>query len=108
MIVYNITIKILPEIEQEWIAWQKEEHIPAVMASAMFNEYRFYKLLDTDEEDGITYIVQYFAPGRIQYEKYIKEFAPVLRDQAIARWGNRFIAFRTVMERVEGNNEIDD
>ena len=63
MIVYNITIKIEPAIEAEWINWQKLEHIPEVMATGFFTNYKFYRLLDQDEEDGITYIVQYFTPS---------------------------------------------
>lgn len=100
MIVYNITIKILPEIETGWVQWQKEEHIPDVMASGRFSDYKFYRLLQ-DEEDGITYVVQYFAESIEEYNQYIDETAPSLREKALTRWGNQFIAFRTVMQAVE-------
>ncbi len=99
MIVYNITIKILPEIEEEWVQWQKQEHIPDVMASCQFTDYKFYRLLDA-ENDGVTYIVQYFARSRENFDCYIKDTAPALREKAFNRWGNRFIAFRTIMEPV--------
>jgi hypothetical protein len=100
MIVYNITIKITPEIEAEWVQWQKKEHIPDVMASGRFTGYQFYRLLQEDE-DGITYVVQYFASDMNEYNRYIEETAPSLREKALARWGNRFIAFRTVMQTVD-------
>jgi hypothetical protein len=100
MICYNITIKIDPQIEQEWIKWQKEEHIPGIMSTGLFNEYKFFKLLDQDESEGLTYIVQYFSSSIEQYKKYIQQFAPLLREKAFAKWGDRFIAFRTVMEVV--------
>lgn len=100
MIVYNITIKITTDIEADWIQWQKEEHIPDVMASGCFTGYRFYRLLQ-EEEDGLTYVVQYLAASMEEYTRYIEETAPLLREKALARWGNRFIAFRTVMQAVE-------
>jgi Domain of unknown function (DUF4286) len=100
MIVYNITIKIVPEIEEEWVRWQKEEHIPDVMSSGQFTDYKFYRLLEQNESDGITYIVQYFAPSLENYHRYINETAPLLRQKALDKWGNQFIAFRTVMEVV--------
>lgn len=100
MIVYNITVKILPHIEMEWIKWQKEEHIPDIMASGNFLEYKFYKLLDEDEE-GITYVLQYFATSSEQYQEYIAKTAPILREKAIKKWGDKFIAFRTVMQTVD-------
>lgn len=100
MIVYNITIKILPHIEKEWIKWQKDEHIPDIMASGNFLEYKFYKLLDEDDE-GITYVLQYFATSPEQYHEYINKSAPILREKAIKKWGDKFIAFRTVMQAVD-------
>ena len=100
MFVYNITIKIAPEIETDWIEWQKQEHIPAIMATGLFREYKFYRLLEHDEKDGITYVIQYFASSREDYNRYIEEKAPLLREKALARWGNKFIAFRTIMEVV--------
>jgi len=100
MICYNITIKIDPQIEGEWIQWQKSEHISEIMATAFFSEYKFFKLLDQDETEGITYVVQYFSSSLENYKKYIQQCAPLLRQKAIAKWGNRFVAFRTVMEIV--------
>jgi hypothetical protein len=101
MIVYNITIKILPAIEKEWIEWQKTEHIPAIMASGHFTGYRFYRLLDQDTSDGITYVLQYFAVSLAAFEQYIQVNAPQLRKEALQRWGDQFIAFRTVMEEIQ-------
>ncbi len=100
MVVYNITIKILPEIEEEWLEWQHTEHIPGVMASGKFSGYRFFRLMDQEEDDGLTFVIQYFADNRADYDEYIYKFAPALRDEAIARWGDRFIAFRTIMEEI--------
>jgi hypothetical protein len=100
MIVYNVTIKILPSIETEWLHWQKQEHIPEVMASGCFTEYKFYHLLEHEETDGITYIIQYFASSIENYTRYINEIAPRLRQKILDRWKDQFIAFRTLMEVV--------
>ena len=100
MLVYNITIKIDPSIETEWLQWQKNEHIPDIMATCLFHDYKFFRLLDQDEQDGITYVVQYFSSSIENYKKYIEEFAPLLRDKAFEMWGDRFVAFRTIMQIV--------
>jgi hypothetical protein len=100
MICYNVTIKIDPQIEKEWVGWQKQEHIPDVMASNLFTEFKFFKLLGQDESEGITYVVQYFSSSMEHYKKYIQQFAPSLREKAFEKWGDRFVAFRTVMEIV--------
>lgn len=100
MIVYNITNKIDPAIEDAWIQWQQQEHIPEIMASGQFTEWKMFRLLEQDDTDGLTYIIQYFAPAIENYLAYMEEFDLVLRQKAFNKWGDRFIAFRTVMEVV--------
>jgi Fic family protein len=100
MIVYNLSIKVLPEIEKDWISWLQQEHIPEVMASGQFTDNKIYRLLNHNEDDGSTFVIQYFAPSIDHYNKYIEEFASLLREKSIDRWGEKFIAFRTIMEPV--------
>jgi Domain of unknown function (DUF4286) len=101
MIVYNISIRIHPAIEAEWISWQQQEHIPDIMATGQFVEYKFYRLLEQNESDGITYVIQYFCSSLDHYNTYINEFSATLRQKAFARWGDKFIAFRTIMQVVD-------
>jgi hypothetical protein len=100
MIVYNITVNIDAEIETQWVKWQINEHIPDVMATGQFSDYKFYRLLEQNEPAGITYVVQYFTTSLENYNRYINEMAPLLRQKASDKWGNQFTAFRTVMEVV--------
>jgi len=99
MIVFNISMKVEPSIEMEWVSWQKEEHIPQIMATGQFVDYKFYRLLE-EQTDAPTYIVQYFAPDIQHYNKYIDSFAADLRKKAFDKWGNKFVAFRSVMQVV--------
>jgi hypothetical protein len=70
------------------------------MASGQFTQWKMFRLLEQDDSEGMTFILQYFAPSLENYNKYIEEYAAVLRKKAFDRWGDRFIAFRTVMEVV--------
>ncbi|MBT6516091.1 MAG: DUF4286 family protein, partial [Crocinitomicaceae bacterium] len=38
MIVYSVTVKVNQEIEENWLRWMKEVHIPDVMATGFFLE----------------------------------------------------------------------
>ena len=100
MVVYNITIKVESQIEAEWKKWQIDEHIPEVMATGLFTENKFFRLLHQDESDGITYVIQYYASSLDDYKKYIEDFATSLCKKTFERWSNQLIAFRTVMEIV--------
>ena len=45
MILYNIAVNIQDEVETEWVQWMQSNHIPDVMATSFFNDYRFYRIL---------------------------------------------------------------
>ncbi len=75
----------------------KETHIPDVLATGMFTQNRICKV-DGESEGGVTYAIQYVAPDRAHYERYILEFAPKLQQEHAARFEGRFAAFRTILE----------
>lgn len=101
MFVYNITMKVNPSIKKEWVKWQKEEHIPEILATGLFTEHKFFRLLEQDETESITYVIQYFAATSENYKLYIEKFSPQFRKQATEKWKDQFVGFRTVMQVVQ-------
>lgn len=101
MIVYNITTKVDHEIGDEWVTWQKKIHIPEIMATGAFTEYRFYKLLDHDDEEGKIFVTQFLTNNRQEYDAYVNLSSPILRKRALEKWGDRAVSFRTLLQNVE-------
>jgi hypothetical protein len=97
MLIYNVTIQVTHAIHDSWIEWMKIEHIPEVMNTGCFEKYQWVRLLETDETEGITYAVQYYCAEKKNYESYIQRHAPLLRQKGLDKWGNQFIAFRSLM-----------
>ena len=100
MIIYNVTIKVEHSIAGPFIHWMKEEHIPDVVNTGCFTHALVYHLMEADDEEGLTYAIQYHAKDYGHYKKYIDQFAESKRKLVIDKWGNKFIAFRTVMQAV--------
>ena len=100
MFVYNLTVKVDKEILQQWIKWQQEEHIPEIMATNLFTEIKIFELLEPDELDEPTFILQYFTDSKENYNRYINEYSHALEEKAWEKWGDSFIAFRTLMQTV--------
>lgn len=98
MFIYNVSIKILPEIETEWLIWMKTVHMDEVISTGMFDDASLYKLLDPVDDDGITYIAQYKTSSEDRYNTYINQFAQGLRNKGYEKFGNQFIAFRTILK----------
>jgi len=97
MIVYNVTIKIAGTIEEAWLSWLKEEHIPDIINTGCFTHAVVHRLLETDETEGPTFVVQYHAESKALYNLYVQNHAAAMRQKGIEKWGDKFIAFRTVM-----------
>lgn len=101
MIIYNVTVKVEAQIAEAWLNWLLNEHIPDVMQTNCFVDYKVVRLLEVDDSEGPTYATQYFAESKADYNRYIEIHAPKMRKLLIEKWGEQFIAFRSVMEVVQ-------
>ena len=101
MIIYNVTVKVETNIADQWLQWLLSEHIPAIMSTKSFTGYKVVRLLEIDDTEGPTYAIQYFASSLENYKHYIENYAPEMRKRSTDKWGNHFMAFRSVMEVVK-------
>ena len=96
-ILYNVTVNIDHEIEEEWLHWMRDTHIPDVLKTGFFLEARMCRVL-ADDMGGQTYSMQYLAPDMQSYKKYIHEEAPRLQEEYNTRYEGKYVAFRTILE----------
>lgn len=101
MIIYNITVKVEASIAEAWLSWLLHENIPAIMKTNCFTDYKVVRLLEVDDSEGPTYAIQYHAASKADYNRYIEMYANSLKQIAYDKWGDGFIAFRSVMEVVQ-------
>ncbi len=99
MIIYNVTINIDLDVHDQWLTWMKEIHIPEVMQTGLFLESKMLKVL-VEEQQGITYSIQYTAANMKDYEEYKAKHAPSLQKKINEKFANKFVAFRTLLETV--------
>ena len=100
MIIYNVTTKVSRNIASDWLKWLKEEHIPDLVQTGCFTHAVILHLIESDDEEGMTYAVQYHTESKALYKRYIDNFSEEMRKKTIHKWGDKFISFRTLMEVV--------
>ena len=100
MIIYNVTTKVDAAIKTDWLHWVKNVHMPDVVATGCFTHATLAQLLDTDDSEGPTYIIQYHAESKALYNVYTEKFAATMRQKAFDKWGDKFISFRSLMQVV--------
>ncbi|HEY5369033.1 MAG TPA: DUF4286 family protein [Hanamia sp.] len=101
MIVYNDTTKVDHEIVEEWVSWQKENYIPEVMATGFCTGFRFYKLLDHDDDEGRIFITQFLINNRQDYDTLITRFLASLKKKTSEKWGDKALSFYTLLQNME-------
>ena len=100
MILYNITVNIEHDVEEEWKVWMRNVHIPDVMSTGYFASFKFFKLL-VDEPQGTTYSIQYFAESMEKFQAYESAHASRLQQLHAEKFGMKAMAFRSLLEAVD-------
>lgn len=100
MILYNITVNISRMAESDWLNWMKNVHVPEVMATGLPLANKMLKLLTEIDNEGITYSIQYTFRTMEDYIAYEKEHQADLQQKHHARYKDRYVSFRTLLEEV--------
>ena len=76
----------------------REQHIPDVLATGYFHDHRICRLIDEGDLDGVTFVVQYSFEVIDDFLTYQLAAAPALQREHSEKFGNDFLAVRTLME----------
>lgn len=101
MFIHNVTTNVSWNVHEAWLAWMQQEHMPAILATNCFVEYRLLKLHGQDETEGPTYVAQYYAESKALYNRYLELYANDFRKEITEKWGENIYAFRTLLEVIE-------
>jgi Domain of unknown function (DUF4286) len=99
-VIYNVTVSLDPSIENEWVDWMRNKHIPDVMKTGCFLESRMSKL-NNEESGACTYAMTYIAYSDEHLSDYQQEHAPRLQTDANTSFQGKFAAFRTTLNVIE-------
>ncbi len=97
MILYNVTINIDLSVHDQWMKWMQTKHINDVLATGKFTSARMVKVL-VEEEGSVTYSIQYTTESKEKLERYYQEDAPRLRQEGLALFADKMLAFRTELQ----------
>ena len=101
MVIYNVTTHVESSIEESWLNWMKEKHIPEMLATKKFKTAKIFKIINENDKGGISYAAQYQCDNKITLEQYLNDFAAKLREDSVNKFGDRILSFRTELELIE-------
>ncbi len=100
MYTYNVTISVNESVHDAWVAWMREVHMPEVLATGMFVDATLHEVL-VDTDSGRTYAAQYRFKDSEDLQLYQQLHAPGLQAKTAAKFGQKALAFRTVLRTVD-------
>lgn len=100
MIIYNVTVSVEESIKNDWLQWMKAVHIPEVMATGIFSKSQINRVIVQGDSDN-TYAIAYTCASMKDLHQYQVKFASELQQKHIERYGDKAVAFRTLMEVVQ-------
>lgn len=95
MIIYNVTLTVDESILYEWLRWMKEEHIPEVLNTGFFIKAKLQKVLS---DKNNTFAIAYSCTSMQELNNYKVNFATKIQQKHIKKFGDKAVAFRTVLE----------
>ena len=100
MIIYNVTVSVEESVKSDWIKWMQQIHIPEVMAAGIFTKAQINRVIAQEDSDN-TYAIAYTCSTIKDLHRYQIIFSPELQQKHVVRYGDKAVAFRTIMEVIE-------
>lgn len=101
MYTVNITTKVDNDILADWLNWQKQIYIPALMNTGCFQKYRFHQLLGQDETDGKVFVLQLLAATKENHQIFLERFENNLKNESFLKWGEKCFEFRSLLQNID-------
>lgn len=101
MIVYNTTFHIEKDILKESLEYLKTDYIPRAAASGFLLRPRFMRILNTSEDEGVSYSVQFHVKNVDTLNFWLKSEGAGMQKELVTRFGSRIVGFSTLLEEIE-------
>lgn len=96
-VLYEVNIEVDASAHDEYRVWLRD-HIAEILALPGFTGAKVFEVLDPPASAGrIALCVQYALKDQAALDDYLREHAPRLRADGMARFGGRFQASRRVL-----------
>lgn len=101
MLIFNTTYKVSGKVNDNWISWIKETHIPFMLETSSFSQAQITKIVGSEDEEGTSYSVQFHIADMNTLMSWHKENASAFQNNCYNEFGSDVSFFSTVLELID-------
>jgi hypothetical protein len=99
-LLYEVNLFVESALAEEFGAWL-DAHVRAIRALPGFTAAQVLVPREPAAADGeVAFCCHYHLRDRAAFDAYLRDHAPAMRADGLARFGGRFRAERRVLERI--------
>ncbi len=100
MYIYNVTTNVDESIQNEWMEWMQNTHIPSVLNTGKFTGAKICRVMINEEMGGATFSVQFTAESIDAINSFTKNEGIQIENEAFIKFGEKQLSFRTNLELI--------
>jgi hypothetical protein len=100
MILYNVTLILENEIQNDCLCWLQKMQIPKAMDTGYFISNRLLKVLDSPNE-GLTYCIQFVSESVQKLNEFKQKHGGILESDIPQEFNNKLVIFPSIMEFID-------
>lgn len=101
MLIHNITYNIDKQLEEEFLIWMKDIHIPKVMKTGFPKSQKIMRLLTELDNGGTTFSVQYKFDSIEGFEVFENDYLDDLHDEVHGKYKGNYVHFVSLLEELD-------
>lgn len=101
MIVYNTTFQVDSDIQEEFVEYLLQKFIPACTKSGLLTSPRLARVFGTDEDEGISFAIEFTAKDLFTLEKWNNEESYSVHAPLIEKFREKIAGFSTILQTIE-------
>ncbi|HEY8401433.1 MAG TPA: DUF4286 family protein [Cytophagaceae bacterium] len=100
-VLYSETINVDKDVHLECLQWMQKVHIPQMLATGLFEENRILRLVNEEQNTGVTYSLQFVLKNRSDLAEYQNVYETQFRSALYNKYTNKLVDFVTILELIE-------
>ena len=99
-IIYNETVSVDSDIENQWLEWVRQTYLPECLKTGCFTGARFTKVRSHRQPGSTSYSIQFWCEEDRLLEQFKNIHEKKFRKMAREKFGAKQIPFTTELELI--------